>query len=392
MRTYERTHPWINFHIDLRRAPAELWVMLGECQSKCEHLAKVPLRPETAEELYQVYLAKGLHATAAIEGNTLSEEQVRDLISDKLEVPPSQEYLKQEVENILNECNHLHEEISAGEEPVLTSAGIRRFNRGVLTNLELEPGVVPGEIRDYEVVVGRYKGAPAQDCAYLLDRLCDWLGSDTFHAPSGLGIVYAIIRAVLAHLFLAWIHPFGDGNGRTARLAELQILMSSQVPAPAAQLLSNHYNQTRTEYYRQLNRASGPNGDMIPFLRYAVQGLRDGLREQLENVFYQTWDVAWENYVYQHSAFRDKASVTAKRRCRLILDLWKEVDPVPLKALADISPRVTRLYAKKTTKTLVRDVNELEKIGLLEKSPRGCRARGEIILAFLPVRAKEPDA
>lgn len=366
--------------------------MLGECQSKCEHIADVPLRPETAQELHQIYLAKGVHATAAIEGNTLSEKQVRDLVDDKLEVPLSQEYLKQEVDNILDECNRLYKAISAGEELALTSAEIRAFNRGVLTNLALAPEVVPGEIREYEVGVARYKGAPAQDCAYLLDRLCDWLGSNTFDAPSGLGIVYAIIRAVLAHLFLAWIHPFGDGNGRTARLAELHILMASQVPAPAAQLLSNHYNQTRSEYYRQLDRASGPSSDVIPFLHYAVQGFRDGLREQLKSIRYQQWDVAWENYVFQHSAFRDKASATAKRRCRLILDLWDEVDPVPLKALADISPRVTRLYANKTTKTLARDVNELEKIGLLEKSPLGCRARGEIILGFLPVRGKKPDA
>lgn len=57
--------------------------------------------------------------------------------------------------------------------------------------------------------------------------------------------MYAIFKAVVAHLYLAWIHPVGDGNGRTARLVEFQILLSSGVPSPAAHLLSNHYNQTR---------------------------------------------------------------------------------------------------------------------------------------------------
>ncbi len=33
-------------------------------------------------------------------------------------------------------------------------------------------------------------------------------------------VAAAILRAVLAHLYIAWIHPFGDGNGRTARLAK----------------------------------------------------------------------------------------------------------------------------------------------------------------------------
>ncbi|MBW2661693.1 MAG: Fic family protein, partial [Deltaproteobacteria bacterium] len=37
------------------------------------------------------------------------------------------------------------------------------------------------------------------------------------------------------------MHPFGDGNGRTARLLEFEALLSSGVPAPSSQLLSNHY-------------------------------------------------------------------------------------------------------------------------------------------------------
>jgi Fic family protein len=89
--------------------------------------------------------------------------------------------------------------------------------------------------------------------------------------------VYAILKAVVAHLYLAWIHPFGDGNGRTARLVEFQILLSSGVPSPAAHLLSNHYNQTRSEYYRQLDRASKSGGELAPFIEYGARGFVAGL-------------------------------------------------------------------------------------------------------------------
>ena len=47
MKTYESTHPWLKFAVDLGKAPHEFWVTLGECQSKIEHIAGVPLRPET---------------------------------------------------------------------------------------------------------------------------------------------------------------------------------------------------------------------------------------------------------------------------------------------------------------------------------------------------------
>lgn len=93
MRTYERTHPWLTFAGNLKDALPALWLMLGECQSKCEHMARVPLRPETARQLYRIYLAKGALATTAIEGNTLSEEEVLQHLDGKLKLPPSREYL-----------------------------------------------------------------------------------------------------------------------------------------------------------------------------------------------------------------------------------------------------------------------------------------------------------
>src|ERR1019366_3875064 len=99
-RAYEKTHPWINFDIDLRRASPRLWLMLGEACSKCDNLATAALLPETARALHQLYLAKGALATTAIEGNTLTEEQALQLLEGKLKLPPSKEYLAREVKNI----------------------------------------------------------------------------------------------------------------------------------------------------------------------------------------------------------------------------------------------------------------------------------------------------
>src|ERR1700677_2906382 len=92
---YETSHPWIKFQLDLQAASPLLWIELGEAASKCEHIAGVALNPQTADELHSLYMAKGAHATTAIEGNTLTEEQVLQLYNNKLTLPPSQEYLTQ---------------------------------------------------------------------------------------------------------------------------------------------------------------------------------------------------------------------------------------------------------------------------------------------------------
>jgi Fic family protein len=391
-RKYKETHPWLTFNANLKAAGPELWMMLGECQSKCEHLSRVPLRPDVAKELHRMYMVKGVLATTAIEGNTLSEEEVEKILEGKSDLPPSREYLGQEVKNIIDECNRILDDVAVGKHLELSSARIKELDGKILEKLQLEDWVIPGEIRRNEVGVGLYKGAPAEDCEFLLDELCKWLNDSTqFGLPTdNRAIVFAIIKAILAHLYLAWIHPFGDGNGRTARLVEFQILISSGLPAPAAHLLSNHYYLTRNEYYRQLNQASKSGGDVLPFITYAVQGFLDGLKMQLNAIREQVLDFVWHTYVFDQ--FLDKTKPADLRRRDLIEDLSRMVEPkaVSFDQLPLISPRVASAYAKKTGRTLSRDIAELYKMKLITFDKGLIRANKEEFLAFLPTQLRVP--
>ena len=138
MRPYQTTHPWLTFSLDMRPASPKLWMLLGECQSKCEHIAGVPLRPITAKQLHQLYLAKGVAATTAIEGNTLSEKQVLEHLKGKLELPASQNYLKQELDNITAACNSIRHQVQTKTLPSLTPKRIEELNRLLLDKLPVE--------------------------------------------------------------------------------------------------------------------------------------------------------------------------------------------------------------------------------------------------------------
>lgn len=267
----------------------------------------------------------------------------------------------------------------------MSAERIKQLNEIVLNGLTFDdPDVIPGKIRKHTVGVGTYRGAPAEDCEYLINHLCEWLNSDAFHPKQGMEIPYAIIRAVIAHLYIAWIHPFADGNGRTARLIEVQILLSSGVPSPAAHLLSNHYNTTRSEYYRQLEIA---RKEITAFLFYAIAGLRDGLRDEIEVIRHQQWEISWINHI--HKLFDQLRGGPHDRRKHLILDLSGKEEPVPLSKLREISPRVAVHYKDRSARTLIRDLNELLRMGIVEfdREAKGWRAKKEAILAFLPTRA-----
>ena len=276
------------------------------------------LPPGVAGELRTLYLAKGVHGTTAIEGNSLTEEQVRSRIANPTPLPKSKQYLGTEIDNIVAACNGILEDVLRGEAIGLTPERIKAFNRMVLDGLPVPDHVEPGETRTCSVGVGRYKAPPWRDCEYLLGRLCQFLNQDLQQPAQDISTGFGVLLAILAHLYIAWIHPFGDGNGRTARLVEFQILLSRSVPDVAAHLLSNFYNQTREKYYQELSAASQSGGDVSGFLHYAVQGLRDQLDEQISHIRGFQRAVVWRDFVYQ--TFREQSGDAAHRRRRLALE------------------------------------------------------------------------
>lgn len=383
-RTYERTHPWITFDLGTSRYSNVMWMLLGEAVSKAKHIAGVPLEPEAAKELMKVFLAKGARATTAIEGNTLTEEQVLAQVEGKLEVPPSQQYLKQEVQNIIDACMAIAKRLDNENDVAIDAKFICELNSMVLKGLDLEEGVSPGQIRRHSVMVGRYRGAPPEDCQFLLEQLashiqaidCD--GDDKAHL--------AILTALFAHIYLALIHPFGDGNGRTSRMLEYYILLKAGFAQPIGHLLSNHYNITRSRYYSELDGISKSGGDVRSFVNYALEGFVDGLKEQIKFIRVEQHKVTWKNFV--HEQFAGQKTASDLRRLELILAIsahGQGTGPIRIAELMELTPRVARDYAGKTDKTLTRDINALVGMGLLSRGPgRTVWARADLTHAFVP--------
>jgi Fic family protein len=294
------------------------------------------------------------------------------------------QYLGQEIDNIVEACNLIGQTVLQAKSGPISVDEIRGYNRLVLRNLPLLDGVVPGELRKHSVGVGGYRAVPQEDCEFLLGQFCTWLND--LKLPGSLEVPYSILAAIAAHLYFVWIHPFGDGNGRTARLIEFRYLLQAGFPTPAAHLLSNFYNMTRAKYYQQLDNASRSNGRMEDFIAYALEGLVDQLREQLRVIRESQLQVTWHNYVHERFTTSSRTDV---RRRNLVLELSKVMVNegwVKTSDLPELSARVAQAYSAKTQKTLSRDLNALSEMGLVERGGRKVRANRNLILAFLPDR------
>lgn len=388
MTNLSTSHPHISFTDNWHTSEDTLF-MLGQCEAIIRIISNAPLDPEYRRKLLQVSLRKGAQATTAIEGNTLSEEEIVK-IDEGGSLPPSKEYLQIEVQNVISALNQIRSEVILdGKEHLITPELIKTFHFNIGKNLGDHLRTVPGQFRNvgHDVVVGPYKPPLGKDVLPLIIRLCDWL-QESFHYEDGKqNFIEQVLQAIVCHVYIAWIHPFGDGNGRTARLIEFYLLLRAGLPDIASHILSNHYNNTREEYYRQLDLA-GKEKNLSRFIAYAVLGFRDGLNEVLDVVQINVLKTAWRNYIYEildskKAAGKTKAIVKRRRNVALNFptDSFQAIDH-----LLNNNATFAREYANYSSITLQRDLLELEKLGLIVRDNDQYKANIEILKESMPLK------
>ncbi|MBS1778133.1 MAG: Fic family protein [Bacteroidetes bacterium] len=340
--------------------------LLGQCEAYVKAIKGTPIEPQHYMKLMQVSLIKGAQATTAIEGNTLTIEEIEKVnIGEKL--PPSKKYQEIEVNNILEAFSELlRETIYDGLDSLICPELLLRFHKLVGKELGEHFAAIPGKFRENDVTVGRYRCPDHRDVISLVDQLCSWLRTEFNYESGKQEFKDILIQAIITHVYIEWIHPFGDGNGRTGRLVEFYILLRGGFPNIVLQILSNHYNMTRSEYYRQLEKA-GDTRSLTEFIEYALLGFRDGLEQILETIQLSQLENTWKTHIYDtFSKLPQMQKEVFNRRKELALKF-------PLNASATISeiPKLqidlAYTYSGISERTLIRDIEELVKITLLKK-------------------------
>lgn len=397
------SHPFIKFPPDFGDFPPRVWLLLGEIQARIDHINRIPIPPDDSDLLGRAYLAKGAHSTTAIEGNSFSEDEVAKIIEGKLQAPPSRAYQQQQIDNMVEAFNAVADRQLRGSNPPFTLDLLNCCHKIVLNNLEesLASEVAIGALRRHRVMAGRYLAAPPEECPRLINLYCDWLNQD-MQATAGYEIAAQIIKALAAHVYFAWIHPYGDGNGRMTRLIEFMILLRAGVPDVAAHLLSNFYNKTRDQYYLRLQASHGEYRDgsypeksnLQGFISYALQGFKDELDEQFSIIHSMQVRIIWRDYIHAEfrKRFSENLSRARQRQKRLILDLTvhRFDEPVTKEQIRDVTPALYLAYAERNKRMIQRDLNALVDMELLLFDETGYKPNANILLGFLTNARVEP--
>lgn len=194
---------------------------------------------------------KTIHSSLAIEGNTLSEEEVRDIINGKQVVAPIRQI--QEVKNAIRVYD-IYSSLNPFTEKDLLKA------HGIMMEALTDDA---GRYRNNGVGVFGEKGLvhlapPPQRVPELMGNLFSWLKKSKDHL---------LIRSCVFHYEFEFIHPFSDGNGRTGRLWQ-SLILGRLNPLFEHLPVENMVYANKQAYYDAITKSSaaGQSGPFIDFM------------------------------------------------------------------------------------------------------------------------------
>lgn len=217
------------------------------------------LRPLPTAALRRLRQQIGIEMTYhsnAIEGSTLTLQETRLILETGMTIGGRS--LREHFEVVNHQEALAYVEGLAGETEAITPFHVRQIHKLVLTRIDDENA---GQYRSLPVRIAGASHQPpdAWEVPSQMAAWGDWLQGTT---PA----LHPIERAALAHHRLAAIHPFIDGNGRTARLMMNLLLLRDGYP-PTIILRAN-----RQQYYRVLAQADNSKpGPLVNFVGRAVE-------------------------------------------------------------------------------------------------------------------------
>ena len=251
----------------------KMLIAIAEARSVIE---RAKILPKHELKLRRQALVRMSHSSTAIEGNQLNIYEVEALLGRKKIDAPERDIF--EVQNYIKALKYIEEIVQ--EKKQITEKVLLKIHK-LVTNKTL-PKEQAGHYRTGSVYVVRrrlglpsevmYTGPEAKKVPKLCADLIAWI------AESEKEEISPVIVAGIAHQEIAAIHPFADGNGRTARAMATLILYKQGCDFRKLFALEDFYNQDRQNYYKAINLGKTyfeRSVDFTLWLEYFVLGFKE---------------------------------------------------------------------------------------------------------------------
>ncbi len=264
-------------HHDLRLLNPRFDAPLLDVLTDLEHLRRLQIRGTTPPlvflQLKQVFHVLESLASARIEGNHTT---LADYVEARVADGPARSEPLREIDNIERAMQQVEDAVFPGEP--LAEHLLRGLHATTVTGLDREGDRHPGAYRSGPVRIAQAEHLPPEAL-----RVPEYMGDLVAFINRDDAPKYDLMKVALAHHRFAWVHPFGNGNGRVVRLLTYALLIKYGIQVRGMGRMLNPaavFSADRHRYYAMLGVAdTGTNDGLEQWCTYVLAGVRDELNK-----------------------------------------------------------------------------------------------------------------
>lgn len=314
-------------------------------------LRQLPYQKDWAEKLQQIQLKREVAGTSKIEGAEFTDKE----LDAALRETPEQLETRSQRQAAAAVATYRWIGKLPADRPVDETL-IQEIHRRIVMGAD-DDHCAPGRLRerDHNVTFGapQHRGAEGgEECQSAFSALAAAINGEYLsHDP--------LIQALAAHYHFASMHPFADGNGRTARAMEALFLQRTGLGDSLFIAMSNYYYEEKNNYLGALAAVRAGDHDLTPFLRFGLRGIEVQCKRLMGEIVINLRKAMFRNVMFDlfNRLYTQKRRVMKNRQIE-ILKLLLERDQLPLDELRQLT---SGHYAKlgNPNDSYIRDLNYL---------------------------------
>ncbi len=354
---YERPRDWARYDI------VAIQQDLSEAKAVAIALQTLPYQREWVQRLQRMQLMLEVAGTSRIEGADFTERELDAVLAETAEQMVTRS--QRQAFAALQTYKWIAE---LPPDVPITPELIRDIHRRMVTGADDDrcpPGEIRGRDQNVEFGTPRQRGCEgAPDCAAAVQALTEAIGiTYRDHDP--------LVQALSAHYHLAAIHPFLDGNGRTARALEALMLHRAGLRDTSFIAMSNYYHDEKPAYLAALAEARARGHDLTPFLGFGLRGVARQTRRLLAEIQREVQKALFRDLMFDlFGRLRSpRKRVIAQRQLEILKVL---LDQDGVLSAAELMHRLAHVYRllRKPMHALRRDLAGLDFLGAIEPLER----------------------
>lgn len=325
---------------------------IGKIEASKEIVENAPLVPSFEKQFQGDAIFRIIYHGTHIEGNDLTEIQTKKVLEGQ------EVYARpRDVQEVINYRNavKLIDDLSKEEKP---------YDIDILTKIQaiVVYRVVPedkiGVLRKTQVVIreegtGKVIMSPPSfvEVPYLLEDFFEWLNN------SEAKEIHPVIRAAIAHYNLVAIHPFVEGNGRTARAFSILMMLKEGYDIKRFFAIEEHFDKDLASYYEAFFKVDtqAPDiaqRDLTPWIEYFINVVAIELEKIKEKVRKLSIDTRLKLKIGKQIALTE-------RQMRLV-EYLSDQGAAAMRDLKTVLPMISE-------DTVLRELTDLMKKGIIKK-------------------------